>query len=151
MSFNGVTSGALYLRFSLYVPSGLPIAGLSIARLGRFDATSDFGVDVRLVRDGAVELSTSAGVVQGSAGFSIARDRWVCVLVHTEPIETSGGAARVSFDAVQVASASNIDTEPSGGVAAAAAGVESIFNGQGAATLYVDGVLLVSQPPPACP
>jgi hypothetical protein len=151
VSFNAVTSGALYLRFSLYVPANVATTGLTIARLGRFDVASAFGVDVRLVRDGAVELATSAGVLPASTGFRVARDRWVCVLVQTDIIDKTSGSARVSFDGVQLASATNIDTEPGAGIVAAGAGVESVLNGQGAATLYVDGVLLVSQPPPPCP
>jgi hypothetical protein len=151
VSFNAVTAGALYLRFSLYVPANVATAGLTIARLGRFDVTSGFGVDVRLVRDGAVELASSAGVLSGSTGYRVARDRWVCVLVQADTIDKTSGSARVSFDGTQIVSATNIDTEPGTGISAAAAGVESVLNGQGAATVYVDGVLLVSQPPPACP
>lgn len=149
VSFEGVAQGALYLRFSLYVPASTSIVGLSIARLGAFDAVTDFGVDLDLVRDGELELVTSAGTT--ASATRVARGRWQCILLEVDSIDSGTGAARVTLDGSVVLTRSNIDSEPPGGIAAAAAGIEATAPGQGSATVLVDNVLLTSQPPGLCP
>ncbi len=151
VSFNGVTAGALYLRFSLYVPSGTSLVGLTVARLGALAVRSDFGVDLNLVRGGEVELSTSIGRIAGLDTYTIPRDRWICVLLNSETIDDRTGAAHAELDGARVVAATGLDTEPTGGISGAAAGSESVFTGQGAATLYVDNIVLASDPPGLCP
>jgi len=149
VSFDGVSSGTLYLRFSLYVPSSAAVVGWTLARLGRLDASSDFGVDLELVRDGELELRSSAGTLVAS-GPRLARDSWQCVLLEVTPSDRLG-SARVVLDGSVVAMVSNLDSAPPGGIAAAAAGIERVAAGQSDTTVFVDNVLLTSQPPGSCP
>lgn len=150
--FNALNSGAVYLRFSAFVPSYYAIDGINLASLGDLDSGTDFGFDLNLVRNGQVEIKTSGDDQVTSAGaFMLPRDQWICVMVKLESIDDSTGSAKVLINDNEIISASNVDTHPPSGITGASAGLDWTFDGQGPATLFVDNFVVARQHPGDCP
>jgi hypothetical protein len=149
--FSAFTSGAVYLRFSLYVPSSVVFKGLNIASIGDIDDFMDFGIDLDLDTSSTVELYVSGDTSQHSAAFVMPRDRWTCVLLAVESIDGTNGHARVVVDDQQVLDVTNIDTLPPSGVRGAGAGIDWTYTGQMDTTLHLKNFLVTRSPPGSCP
>lgn len=150
--FNSLTDGSVFLRFSLFLPGGFGIQGLNIASIGNVTTGTDFGVDLNVLRNGEVEIKTSGdGAVNGADGYVLPRNRWLCVLLKVDTIANTGGSVRVLIDNEEIIAANNIDTEPTGGVTGASAGIDWAFNQQEAATVHVDNFVVTRAHPSDCP
>jgi len=150
-SFSALAGGALYLRFSVFLPLNTSIVGMTLASVGN-PRTTDFGVDLDVVRDGELELRTSGdGKVTLAGSFAVPRGRWTCVRVEIPSLSNASGTANVLVDDLKVLSASNLDTLPSGGAVAARAGIVWTFGGQGPLTVSADNFVLATSPLGPCP
>jgi hypothetical protein len=149
--FAAFTSGAVYLRFSLYIPSSVAFKGLNIASLGDIDDFNDFGIDLDVDTSSTIQLYVSGDSSQRSASYAMPRDRWMCVLLAMENIDAASGHVRVSINDQQVLDATNIDTLPPNGVRGAGAGIDWTYTGQMDTTLYVTNLLVTRTPPGSCP
>jgi len=152
-TFNAISTGALYLRFSAFVPSSFPIAGINLASIGDPSSGGDFGVDLNLVDNGHVEIKTSGdgAVNAASSTYTLPRDRWLCVLLKVEDIDNTTGRAHVLIDNTQIIAANDVDTLPAGSVTGASAGIDWTFFNQGPAAVYVDNFVLTREHPGNCP
>lgn len=152
-TFTAISSGALYLRFSAFVPSSFPIAGINLASIGDPSSGGDFGVDLNLVSDGHVEIKTSGdgAVSAASSTYTLPRDRWLCVLLKVEDIDNTTGRVHVLIDNTQIIAANDVDTLPAGSVTGASAGIDWTFFNQGPAAVYVDNFVLTRDHPGNCP
>jgi hypothetical protein len=150
--FSAHTSGNIYMRFSMYIPSSVNITGLNVASIGNPETSNDFGLDLDLVNDGEVQVYVSGtdSDITGATG-KIPRDRWMCVLWKVEGISDGSGTVRVLIDNTEVLSRSNVDTSPPGGVVGVSLGVDWTYNAQKNAKLYVDNLLITTQHPGNCP
>jgi hypothetical protein len=148
--FAAYTSGQMFLRFSLYIPASVAIAGLNIATIGSFDTGEDFGLDLNLTPN-RLEIYVTGDGSQPGATYDPPRDQWLCVLFKVEAIDGANGHARVLIDDQEILDAPGIDTLPPGGVSAAAAGIDWTYDGQADTTLYVKNFLVTRDHPGSCP
>lgn len=147
-----ITSGPVYMRFSMYVPSQVNILGLNVANLGNPERELDFGLDLNFVEGGVVQVYGASGDyrVDAPTSYVLPRDRWLCMRLDITSVGNTG-AFRVTIDGEQVVAASGLDTLPSGGVTGAAVGVDWTFDGQRDVTLYIANLLLATSDPGPCP
>jgi hypothetical protein len=149
--FGPFTTGEVYLRFSLYIPSSVDIRGLNIATIGTFDSSTDFGVDLNLEAVDSLELYATGDGARIGTTYAPPRDQWLCILFKVETIDATNGRARIFVDGQERLDVGGIDTLPPGGITAAAAGIDWTYDGQVNTTLYMKNFLVTRAHPGNCP
>jgi hypothetical protein len=149
--FSAITSGELYLRFSLYIPSTVVLRGLNVGCIGDLDDFADFGVDLDFEANDNMELYVTGDNSVHAATHAVPRDRWMCVLFKMESISGTNGHVRVFIDDQEAMDVQGIDTLPPAGVRGASAGIDWTYGGQGDTTLYIKNFLVTRDHPGNCP
>ncbi|WP_157069712.1 hypothetical protein [Sandaracinus amylolyticus] len=142
-SFAAITSGDLWLRGLVYLPSALAVDAISLLYIGAADGSSGLAIQTYGVT-GSARAATWVGSAEyyDATGINIPRDRWVCLQVHATVADT-GGTVELFVNDVGLGPRTGLDTLPNGGFAVITAGIEySDPATQGPATLYVDEVVL---------
>lgn len=148
--FAPLLSGAIHLRFSLFLPFSPALTGINIVSLGQID-DPDFGLDLNIVDDGSLELLSSGdSQTTKSSGFDMPRGRWLCVSVDVPDISNQGSAV-VSIDGHAILVARNLDTLPGNGIAEVGAGIDRTFGGQAGLTAQFDNLVVATAPLSGCP
>ncbi|WP_236519296.1 polysaccharide lyase [Sandaracinus amylolyticus] len=142
-TFTPITSGDLWLRGLVYLPSALAVDAISLLYVGAPDGSSGLAIQTYGVT-GSARAATWVGPAEyyDATGINIPRDRWVCLQLHTTIADT-GGSVELFVNDVGLGPRTNLDTRPNGGFGVITAGIEySDPATQGPATLYIDEVVL---------
>jgi hypothetical protein len=150
--FNNLTSGKIYLRSYLYVPSGVPMVGVVVH--GMSEGEPPYGGISVLLSDAAVQLDlhpNGPGVSPTFLGedtpVPLRRDRWLCLQME---IGIGGaGSAKLSVDGtVAAVSTETIETLPPTGYRNISAGIVYTKSDQQPIQLSLDEVVADTSPIP---
>jgi hypothetical protein len=145
----GKTSGALYMRGHVYVPSNPAISGTTILAYG--ESTPPYGgVSLVLLPNQGVQVTVNPGsLAVKSPSVKLPYDKWVCVQIATTISETAGSVT-FSIDGATAGHATGINTLPGRGFEIVSAGVVYTPPTQAPVETFVDE-LAVDTSPIACP
>jgi len=141
-----VSSGALYVRAYVYVPSSVVSTGISFLFVG--EAVAPYaGIAFEIT--GAGRASVYIGPLDREAAGAhvpMPRDRWVCATLTLDVGDT--GRARAAIDGVSTVDEALIDVLPAGGLSRVTTGIEWSSPTQMSADVYVDEVVVSTSPIP---
>lgn len=150
MNVGPYTSGLIYLRFKMRIPSGYAVSFLNFAALRMATDPTDFGIDLNLVNNGALRVYSSGDDRDyDGTGFTVPRDQWMCVNITTS-ISDTAGAVRIDIDGTTRLDFSGIDTRPPGGIEVISVGVEYAGPSQNEAHVDIDDLVATRSPLGAC-
>jgi hypothetical protein len=152
-TFARLTSGTMYLRSYVFVPSGVPLNGVVVH--GMSEELAPYGGVSILLSDQRLKLDVhpeGPGVnpvfVDGESGLTLPRDRWNCLQMQVS-ISPTGGAVRLSVNGkVAVESVGTLRTLPASGYWGITAGIVYMDPKQAPLELFVDEVVADLAPIP---
>ncbi len=142
-----VTSGELYARWYVWVPSTVQSIDLASVHLVEMTTPYD-GVSFGVV-DGIVEMENTANDISMIARSTtrLPLDRWVCLQMHVA-ISATDGAIDVAVDGQTVAARSGLDTLPATGYRMVHAGLFAMDSATAPIEMWTDEVAVGTQPIP---
>jgi hypothetical protein len=139
--FSPLPSGSIHARGWFYFPSGYALEKFEVLSL---NGTND-NVTV-LVDQGELRVFSAASPgTTITTGTSTPRDRWICLEVHVG-ISGTAGSVTLDLDGMSIGTETGINTLPGGGYGELVTGLNFVFATQPPATLYVDDVVVGTQP-----
>lgn len=140
-SYPPQTSGTLYLRAWMFVPSGTALENLHTITVGDGD-TPDWGVNLEFY-EGALAVETpTLGPAAGAVAVPLGR--WFCVQAEID-LSDDAGAVRASLDHQPAVSLRDADTLPAAGARNLTVGIDHLAQDE-AATVFFDELLLDLEP-----
>jgi len=138
-----VTSGTVYLRAWVRVPSSVAADGLTFLSVGEADPPYA-GVSAGM-SGGKFQLSLTTANSFPVSTVTVPRDSWQCIQLEVH-VGDADGAVTLRAGGTVVQSLSNIDTRPAGGVSNGNAGVLYLAPAGATGEVWVDEIALGTQP-----
>ncbi len=136
-----VTSGDLWLRAYVYVPSGTAFDDVKVLTLHEGSAPYA-GVAFGLTTgDRPYVMATTGSVSAVATDLRFDRDRWVCVVLHVD-VDDAAGAMALQIDGEPAVERTGIDTLPDTGYQDVVVGIGFTSTAQLPIGLFVDEVAL---------
>jgi hypothetical protein len=140
-----VTSGDLYVRWHVYVPS--TIVNVNLASVHLVEMDTPFRGLIYGFQDGMAEVASSEASATSTSTIAVPRDRWVCAQMHVVIADT-GGRIEGALDEQLIAPVLDIDTLPTGGFRNVHAGVFSTALATEPMEMWTDELAIGTQPIP---
>lgn len=144
--FGTHSTGQIYARAYIYVPSSVSVSGLSLLIIGE-DADPWHHIGFEIAPDDRAKIWFDEDQVQYFGSTPVPRDSWFCVQLRID-IANMNGEVECSIDGESVMTVGGRDTLPSAGYGLLNVGVAFAVPAQEPTTVFVDEVVLDTQPIP---
>jgi endo-1,4-beta-xylanase len=144
-SLPALTSGTVYLRAYVRVPSSAPANTITLMAVGEADPPYH-GVSLNL-DGGLFQMAFTTAWQFPKSNVPMALDSWHCLQLAVT-IGDTAGSAEAKVDGVPVVSASGLDTLPVGGISNGDVGILYVAPGSGAGEAHFDEVAVGTAPVP---